>query len=106
VHRNHENRHHVAAIPLDDPVLQARYIVSMQNKFDSLDHLPDDVDTAWNTFSSIVKDTAQNLVGTDTHQQAVAITWNDRYPRTEISSQGQRGPGGEKATPISFQGEG
>jgi len=46
----------------------------MQNKFDSLDHLPDDVDTAWNTFSSIVKDTAQNLVGTDTHQQAVAIT--------------------------------
>jgi len=63
-------RHQAAAIPFDvarlsnDPVLQARYRISIQNKYDALDHLPDDVDTAWNTFSSIVKDTAQNLVGT------------------------------------------
>jgi len=65
-------RHQAAAILFDvarlsnDPVLQARYSVSIQNKFDALDHLPDDVDTAWNTFSSILKDAAQNLVGTKT----------------------------------------
>ena len=45
-------RHQAASIPFDvarlsnDPVLQARYSVSIQNKFDALDHLPDDVDTA------------------------------------------------------------
>jgi len=50
----------------NDLVLQARYSVSIQNKFDALDHLLDYVDTVWNTFSSIVKDTAQNLVGTKT----------------------------------------
>jgi len=60
-------RHQAAAIPFDvarlsnDPVLQAEYSLSIQNKFDAFDHLPDDVDTACNTFSSIVKDTAQNL---------------------------------------------
>jgi len=65
-------RHQAADIPFDvarlsnDSVLLARYSVSIQNKFDALDHLPDAVDTAWNTFSSIVKDTAQNLVGTKT----------------------------------------
>jgi len=65
-------RHQAAAVPFDvarlsnDPVLQTRYSVSIQNKFDALDHLPDDVDTASNTFSSIVKDTAKNLVGTKT----------------------------------------
>jgi len=41
-------RHQAAAIPFDvarlpnDPVLQARYSVSIQNKFDALDHLPDE----------------------------------------------------------------
>jgi len=56
-----------AAILSCDPELQTQYNTAVENKFAALGSLPDDVDDAWNSFSSIVTDAALETVGTRTN---------------------------------------
>jgi len=56
-----------AASFINDPALQAQYNINIQNKFAVLGPLRDDVDTAWNSFSSTVTEAALESVGTRTH---------------------------------------
>ena len=56
-----------AAILSCDPDLQTQYNIAIENKFEALGSLPDDVDDAWDSFSSIVTDAAREIVGTRTH---------------------------------------
>jgi len=56
-----------AAILSCDPELHTQYNIAVENKFAALGSLSDDVDDAWNSFSSIVTDAARETVGTRTH---------------------------------------
>jgi len=52
---------------INDPALQAQYNITIQNKFTVLGPLSNDVDTAWNSFSSTVTEAAVETVGTRIH---------------------------------------
>jgi len=47
-----------------DSTLQERYSVVIQNRFDQLGDLPEDVDDCWNSVSSTIRDTAGEVIGT------------------------------------------
>ena len=47
-----------------DSTLQERYSVVIQNRFDQLGDLPEDVDDCWNSVSSTIRNTAGEVIGT------------------------------------------
>ena len=47
-----------------DSALQEQYNVVIQNRFDQLGDLPEDVDDCWNSVSSTIRDTAGEVIGT------------------------------------------
>ena len=49
---------------LEDNTLQQQYSVTVQNKFDQLTALPDDVNDCWNSFCSVIQSSANEVIGT------------------------------------------
>jgi len=48
---------------IQDSAVQQQCAVTVQNKFDGLGTLPDNVDTHWDSFSSIIRSSADTVVG-------------------------------------------
>jgi len=48
---------------IQDAAVQQQYAVTVQNKFDCIGTLPDDVDAHWDSFCSIIRSSADTVIG-------------------------------------------
>ena len=48
---------------IQDSALQQQYEVTVENKFDCLGTLPDDVDVLWDSFRSVIRSSADEIIG-------------------------------------------